>query len=306
MSGLTAHGTDFAASGVAIDGLVEAGAGDFGAGLANALGDQVGGIAGRLLGGLAGSVLGPAGAAIGQQLGARIGEQAAGQITEHLSHAFRNIDAAALSGTLTQVSQAVADTALDIDKTWLRLKADFADAVAGITTALRGLDFKGLLGGSAADAGEKVSGAVGGITGKLSGLADQTLARVADAIDGAFGRFQEPLAQAADLLQGVGVKLGLVSADAESWGDTVREASDIGTQALELLAEVVGTVIDLFRAEAGYLQTLIGLYEAAAGVVGTVLAGAWRGWLGRWRRSRPWPRTWLGRCPTPCPGWPPS
>jgi hypothetical protein len=223
---------------------------------------------GGMLGGALGAFAGPLGARIGAELGAGVGKAVGDNLDLESAIAGIGDFSTPIKGQLDDIREAGEGLAFTFRRTW--------DEVRDIVKAL---DISELVGGSLDDAEAKVTAFGAGLGAKIQGALEQTLARVADVISGAFDRVREPLARVADWVQSALRQFGLLSEGTGSWGDSIRAVQDVGVTVFAAVAKGLGTVFDVVMKGEAYISkyliapfVMVGsvVVEAMTQVAGTI------------------------------------
>jgi hypothetical protein len=236
---------------------------------------------GGMLGGALGAFAGPLGARIGAELGTGIGKAVGDNLDLESAIAGVGDFSTPIKGQLDDIREAGEGLAFTFRRTWDEIK-----------DIVRGLDISELVGGSLDDAEAKVTDFGASLGAKIQGALEQTLARVADVISGAFDRVREPLAKVADWVQSALRQFGLLGEGTDSWGDSIRAIQDVGVTVFAAIAQGLGTVYDVVAKGAAYVskyliapfvmvgKTVVDAMKEASGVISKVLETIKEGLIG--------------------------
>lgn len=234
------------------------------AGFADLSNEQIGKSLGTVAGAGLGSFLGPAGAQIGSLLGDQIG----GALSD-------TVDFKALAGEAQAFLDSVRPLFDQITGWWGEVFGDAKETFGKIKDIVGELGLGDLLSGDLGTAWDKITTAFDGVVMEWEGFVNRFAARVVGAMDSLWSAVKEPLAKVADFIQRLLVRIGVLDAGTEKWGDTIRSIQEIGKTVFGAIAYAVGYVGGVFKVVGGYIgdylvAPLIGFMENVFGVITTV------------------------------------
>ena len=218
--------------------------------LSEALGRKVG----SKLGAVLGTVVGPG---LGTYLGEKIGTEIGANVGKYIDLSVLTAKFGGLFTDAGAVFQPLKDNfhevGKDADETFNDIKSSLQKALDSLPSL--GQVFRKDDNGAA----EKFKESFAEIGVKIDDFIDRTVYRLGESIQQAFDKVQEPLAGALDYLQSIGVQLGLAEEGSTKWGDSVRDASDVGRAAVGKLAFAFGTIEGTMQVVGGYALEYIGV-----------------------------------------------
>ena len=247
-------------------------------GFADMSNEQIGKSLGAIGGAGLGSFLGPAGAQIGSLLGDQIGGALSGSVD------FKG---------LVDQAQAFLDSVRplfdQITGWWGEVFGDAKETFKKIKDIVGELGLGDLLSGDLGTAWDKITTAFDGVVMEWEGFVNRFAARVVGAMDSLWSAVKEPLAKVADFIQRLLVRIGVLDAGTEKWGDTIRSIQEIGKTVFGAIAYAVGYVGGVFKVVGGYIADyliapLYSFYETVLGTIAKVfekIAANVGGWMGR-------------------------
>jgi uncharacterized phage infection (PIP) family protein YhgE len=212
------------------------------AAIGETLGSGIGATVGTFLGG-------PVGTMIGSSLGKMIG-----------SSLGANIDLSAITSNLNELLGGVGQIADKAKEAWAETKSDGAETFGRLKEIWSGVsskDFYNLLVSGNDEAAAKMSEAWTKSWQEVQDFGARSIYRFQELIDQGWAMIQQPIAAVADFLQGIAVKLGLVDAGTQSWGDSIRAIEDVGAKVIDGLAYGLGWIGGLFQKIGGYIGEYI-------------------------------------------------
>ena len=201
------------------------------AGFADLSNEQIGKSLGTVAGAGLGSFLGPAGAQIGSLLGDQIG----GALSD-------TVDFKALAGEAQAFLDSVRPLFDQITGWWGEVFGDAKETFGKIKDIVGELGLGDLLSGDLGTAWDKITTAFDGVVMEWEGFVNRFAARVVGAMDSLWSAVKEPLAKVADFIQRLLVRIGVLDAGTEKWGDTIRSIQEIGKTVFGAIAYAVGYV----------------------------------------------------------------
>ena len=248
------------------------------AGFADLSNEQIGKSLGTVAGAGLGSFLGPAGAQIGSLLGDQIG----GALSD-------TVDFKALAGEAQAFLDSVRPLFDQITGWWGEVFGDAKETFGKIKDIVGELGLGDLLSGDLGTAWDKITTAFDGVVMEWEGFVNRFAARVVGAMDSLWSAVKEPLAKVADFIQRLLVRIGVLDAGTEKWGDTIRSIQEIGKTVFGAIAYAVGYVGGVFKVVGGYIADyliapLYSFYETVLGTIAKVfekIAANVGGWMGR-------------------------
>ena len=248
------------------------------AGFAELSNEQIGKSLGTVAGAGLGSFLGPAGAQIGSLLGDQIG----GALSD-------TVDFKALAGEAQAFLDSVRPLFDQITGWWGEVFGDAKETFGKIKDIVGELGLGDLLSGDLGTAWDKITTAFDGVVMEWEGFVNRFAARVVGAMDSLWSAVKEPLAKVADFIQRLLVRIGVLDAGTEKWGDTIRSIQEIGKTVFGAIAYAVGYVGGVFKVVGGYIADyliapLYSFYETVLGTIAKVfekIAANVGGWMGR-------------------------